>query len=86
VVALVHIPTMECEGSFSYTFLPAFVVCFLMMANLSGMRWNLSVVLLCISFMAKNVEHYFMCLYLFFWKLFVHFLTFVNCITCFFVV
>jgi hypothetical protein len=34
----------------------------LMIANLSGMRWKLSVVLTCISFMAKYVRHFFMCL------------------------
>jgi hypothetical protein len=31
-----------------------------MIANLTGMRWNLSVILICISFMGKDVEHFFM--------------------------
>jgi hypothetical protein len=34
---------------------------FLVTAILTGMRCNLSVVLICISFMAKDGEHFFMC-------------------------
>jgi hypothetical protein len=39
---------------------------FLIVAILTGVRWNLSVVLICISFMARGGEHIFMC---FFWPL-----------------
>jgi hypothetical protein len=35
---------------------------FLVIVCLPGMRWNLSAVLICISFMTKDAEHFFMCL------------------------
>jgi hypothetical protein len=32
-----------------------------MVAIVAGVRWNYSVVLICISFMARDGEHFFMC-------------------------
>jgi hypothetical protein len=37
------------------------LVVFLMLATLTGVKWNLTVVLICIFIMARDGEHFFMC-------------------------
>jgi hypothetical protein len=63
VVVLVYIPHQQ-HMRVPFSVPPCqhllLVLC-LMMAILTGVRWNLSVVLICISFMAKDGEHFFMC-------------------------
>jgi hypothetical protein len=39
------------------------VVVFFMMGILTGVGWNLSMVLICISFMARDGEYFFMCFF-----------------------
>jgi hypothetical protein len=36
------------------------LVVFLMIAILTGVRWNLSVILICIAFVARDGEHFFL--------------------------
>lgn len=49
------------SNSISPTYLPAFVVYFLITAILAGMSWNLNVGLVCVSLPAKDVQ-IFICL------------------------
>jgi hypothetical protein len=63
VIVLAYIPISN-VGGFHFPLHPhqsLLVVVFLMMAILTSMKWNLSVVLICISFVARNGEHFFLC-------------------------
>jgi hypothetical protein len=46
---------------FPYPHQHLLLVVFWMMAILTGVKWNLSVALISISFMARDGEHFFMC-------------------------
>jgi hypothetical protein len=61
---LIYIPSNDVEMFFystqTHQHLMLFVL--LMGAILRGVRWNLSVILICIPFMARDGEHFFICL------------------------
>jgi hypothetical protein len=65
VARLIYHPIHSVLRFFTYTSLPAFVVfVFLMIAILTGVRWNLSVdsnaMLICILLRAKDAEQFFL--------------------------
>jgi hypothetical protein len=56
-------PPAVYEGSFFPTSSPTFVGGVLDDTHSKRVTWNLSVVLICISFMARDGEHFFMCFF-----------------------
>lgn len=59
-------PLMLTNNGLGYLFFPSphqhlLFVYFCMWAIVNGLRWNFIVVLICISLIASNLEHYFKC-------------------------
>jgi hypothetical protein len=61
VVVLICLPTSSGVHFSLQAHQHLLLVVLLMVAVLTGVRWYLNVVLICISFMARDGEHFFMC-------------------------
>jgi hypothetical protein len=61
-------------GFFFLTFASTFLLFVLLIVILTGVRWNLNVVLICISFRTRDVEYFFTYLNFLLWKLSVQFM------------
>jgi hypothetical protein len=61
IVSLIYIPTNSVEGiiSLPHAHQHLFLCVFLLTAILTGVKWNLNDVFICISFMVKDVKHFF---------------------------
>jgi hypothetical protein len=57
-------PTAVYECSFPLHPYQHLLLVFLIVAILTGVRWNLNMILICISFMDRDGDHFFLCFYL----------------------